>query len=117
MKTPQQSHPSYLHSALVQKLNPSRFPRMSGLMAAIVGFVLETRFSQTCIAEIVITSDGFLLARAEDEVVANHFVGSHADLTRNWNALIATAGLTTSEWIEATALFAAKIGFFGLATA
>lgn len=113
MKILQQSHSSHLHGALVQKLNPKRFPRMSELMAAVVGFVLDTRFSQPSIAEIVVTSDGFLLARAEDEVGANHFIGSHADLTRNWLALIAVAGLTTSEWIEATALFAAKIGYSG----
>ena len=78
-------------------------------MAAIVGFVLDRRFSKTAIAEIIVTSDGFLLARAEGEVGANHFIGSHAELMRNWLALIAAAGLTTHEWIEAAALFAANM--------
>ena len=90
---------------------------MSDLMAAIVGFVLDIRFSKTAITEIIVTSDGFLLARAEGEVGANHFIGSQADLTRNWLALLAAAGLTTHEWIEAAALFAAKIGYSGRAIA
>ena len=101
MKTLHQSHSPQLHSALAQKLHPNRFPGMSGLMAAIVGFVLDRRFSKTAITEIIVTSDGFLLARAEGEVGAHHFIGSHADLTRNWLALLAAAGLTTHEWIEA----------------
>src|SRR5438309_7631736 len=113
MKTPQQSHSPQLHNALAQKLDPNRFPRMSGLMAAVVGFVLGARFSNPSIAEIVVTSDGFVLARVHGEVGANHLIGRHADLARNWFGLMTAAGLTRQEWIEAAALFAAKIGYFG----
>ena len=113
MKTRQQSHPSPLRNALAQKLNPSRFAGMSEPMAAIVGFILDRHFVETTFAEIIVTSDGFLLARAEGAVGANHFIGRHADLVQNWLALIAAAGLTTHEWIEVAALFAAKIGYFG----
>ncbi len=117
MKTPHQSHSPQLYSALAQKLHPDRFPRMSDLMAAIVGFVIDKRFTKNAIAEIIVTSDGFLLARAEGEVGANYFIGTHADLTRDWNALLVAAGLTTPEWIEAAALFAAKVGYSGRAIA
>ena len=117
MKTPQQSHSPQLHSALAQKLDPNRFPHMSGLMAAIVGFVFDTRFSNPSIADIIVTSDGFALARVHGEIGANHLIGRHTDLARNWFGLMTAAGLTTAEWIEAAALFAAKIGFLGRETA
>ena len=113
MKTPQQSHSPQLHSALAQKLDPNRFPHMSGLMAAIVGFVFDTRFSNPSIADIIVTSDGFALARVHGEIGANHLIGRHTDLARNWFGLMTAAGLTTQEWIEAAALFASKIGYFG----
>jgi hypothetical protein len=49
---------------LNRKLNPSRFPHMSGLMAAIIGHILDVTFVNPAIGQIVITSDGFVLARA-----------------------------------------------------
>jgi hypothetical protein len=113
MKTRQQPHSPDLHGALAQKLHPNRFPRMPGVMAAVVGFVLGARFSNPSIVEIVVTSDGSVLARVHGEIGANHFIGRHEDLTRNWFVLMAAAGLTTQEWIEAAGLFAAKIGYFG----
>jgi hypothetical protein len=81
------------------------------------GFVIGERFTQPAIAEIVVTSDGLVLARTDGEASETHFIGSYADLLRNWLALIAIAGLTTRELIEAQTLFAAKIGFFGTETA
>ena len=113
MNAPQQSDSPHLNSALAEKLHPNRFPRMSGVMAAVVGFVVGARFSNPSIVEIVVTSDGFVLARVHGEIGANHFIGKHADLARNWFGLMTAAGLTTQEWIEAAALFASKIGYFG----
>lgn len=115
MKALQQFQSPQLHSALAHKLHPNRFPR--GVMAAIVGFVLDTRLSNPLIAEVVVTSDGFVLAWVHGEIGTNHLVGRHADLARNWFGLMAATGLTTQEWIEAAALFAAKIGYFGRAIA
>ena len=40
-------------------------------MAAIVGYILDERFSEPAISELVVTSDGFVLTQAEDEVGAN----------------------------------------------
>lgn len=113
MHTPQQYHLFHQHIALTQKLHPNRFPGMSTAMAAIVGFVIGERFTQPAIAEIVVTSDGLVLARTDGEASETHFIGTYADVLRNWLRLIAVAGLSASELTEAQALFAAKIGFFG----
>jgi len=113
MNTPLQFNSNHLQSALSEKLQPSRFPRMSSVMAGIVGFIVQAQFTDPEIAEIVVTSDGFVLARADGEVSANHFIGRYPDLLRNWLRLIAAAELTTRELIEAQAAFAAKIGFLG----
>ena len=82
-------------------------------MAGIVGFIVQAQFTDPEIAEIAVTSDGFVLVRADGEVSANHFIGSYPDLLRNWLRLITAAELSTRELIEAQAAFAAKIGFFG----
>lgn len=66
MNTPQQAKAS-LHYRLTQKLDPSRFPRMSGVMAALVGFVLDTAFVEPRIAEIFVSQDGIVLARPDGD--------------------------------------------------
>jgi len=53
---------------LIDKLRPDRFTAMSGRMAAIVGYILGERFADPAISELVVTSDGFVLAQAEGEV-------------------------------------------------
>jgi hypothetical protein len=82
-------------------------------MAAVLEFLLDAKLSSPSIAEIVITSDGFVLARGDDEVGANHLIGNYVDLLRNWLTLIVVAGLTARERCAAEALFAEKIGYFG----
>jgi len=52
-------------------------------MAAIVGYILGERFAGPAISELVVTSDGFVLALAEGEVGANDLIGEEADLNRN----------------------------------
>jgi hypothetical protein len=106
-----------VRNRLFHKLNPNRYPRMSSLMAAIVGYLLDVAFVSPAIAEIVVTSDGFVLARAEGEAGASQFIGDYSDLIRNWFGLLAVAGLTTVERREAEALFAAKVGYFGRTSA
>jgi len=102
-----------LFTTLVQKLHPKRFPRMSGRMAAIVAFLIDQQVTRPSVANIVVTSDGFVLAEVDDDVGSNHFVGTYADLVRNWLALVAVAGLTKQERLAAEALFALKIGYSG----
>jgi len=47
--------------------------------------------------ELVVTSDGFVLAEREGEVGANEMIGTEADLNRNLLDLITAAGLTDEE--------------------
>jgi hypothetical protein len=101
------------HYTLVQKLDPVNFPRMSGLMAAIVGYVLGVTFIEPRIVEIAVTTDGFVLARPEGDLGSPHYLGRYADLLRGWSRLVRASGLTQSERIEAECLFASKIGYFG----
>ena len=85
---------------LVAKLRPDRFTAMSGKMAAVVGYILEERFSDPAISELVVTSDGFVLAQAEGEVGADDMLGTEKDLNRNLLTLIQAAGLTPDEITE-----------------
>ena len=86
-----------MREALIDKLRPDRFTAMSGKMAAIVGYILDQRFSDPAISEIVVTSDGFVLAQTEGEVGANDMIGEEADLNRNLLSLIEAAGLSEEE--------------------
>jgi hypothetical protein len=67
---------------------------MSGRMAAIVGYILGEEWSKPRIVELVVTSDGWLLARNAGHVGFNVIVGTATDLERNWNNLMRAAGLT-----------------------
>jgi hypothetical protein len=86
---------------LVEKLHPRRFPGMSPKMTAIVGYILRKRWTRPSIAELVITSDGWLLARDEGQVTFDAIVGTAEDLERNWGNLLRAAGLTDDEQAEA----------------
>lgn len=66
-------------------------------MAAVVGYIVDEPFTAPAISELVVTSDGFVLAQAEGEVGANDMVGTEADLNRNLLTLIQAAGLTDDE--------------------
>jgi hypothetical protein len=82
---------------LVRKLHPSRYPGMSGLMAAIVGCILGRQFTEPAIAGLVLTCDGYVLAWHGDDIGCNQFIGSRSDLERNWEGLLDVAGLTDDE--------------------
>jgi Zn-dependent peptidase ImmA (M78 family)/DNA-binding XRE family transcriptional regulator len=87
-----------LRAGLIRKLDPRRFPGMSGKMAAIVGYVLEERFTEPAIAEIAVMSDGFVLAAREGDSGANELLGTRRDLDRNLVTLLtATPDLTEGE--------------------
>jgi len=86
-----------VQEALIDKLRPDRFTAMSGKMAAIVGYIVDERFSEPAISEMVVTSDGFVLAQTEGEVGANDLIGEEADLNRNLLTLIEAAGLSDEE--------------------
>lgn len=91
-----------------QLLHPKRFPGMSGMMAALVGHILGLKVTEPAIAELYVTSDSCVLARHEGDIGANDFIGSLADLERNWTGLLDAAGLTTMQRLEANAAFVLK---------
>jgi len=86
-----------MREVLIDKLRPDRYTAMSGMMAAIVGYILDQRFTDPAISELVVTSDGFVLAQSEGEVGANDMIGEEVDLNRNLLTLIEAAGLTQEE--------------------
>jgi hypothetical protein len=86
-----------MRDKLVAKLRPDRFTAVSGKMSAIVGYILDERFTEPAITEVVVTSDGFVLAQSEGEIGANDLIGTEADLNRNLLELIEAAGLTSAE--------------------
>ena len=86
---------------LVEALHPGRFPGMSGRMAAVVGYILDGRWTRPRIAELVVTSDGWALARNAGHLGFDTIVGTAADLERNWENLLRVAGLSSEEQQEA----------------
>ncbi len=96
-------------TSLSQKLNPTRFTAMSGVMAAMVGYLLGETFTAPAIAAIVVTTDRFILASHEGDIGYDNFIGSEANLRRNWENLIEAAGLTDEERSEATSLYNLRV--------
>jgi hypothetical protein len=84
---------------LAEKLDPRRFTAMSGKMAAILACILRTDrwVTQPAIAELIVTSDGGLLARHEGDIGANDFIGRVEELDSNLRRLVRVAGLTDAE--------------------
>ncbi|MBC8738543.1 hypothetical protein F6X40_17425 [Paraburkholderia sp. UCT31] len=99
-----------VQDSLKAKLNPQRFQQMSSKMAALVGFILNEEFTSPAIAEVSITSDGYVLAREGDDIGANAFLGAYADLESNFRRLVDVAGLTPEEAEEFSRLYREHVG-------
>ena len=95
-----------------EKLNPARFEGMTSKMAAIVGYICDETCTDPAINELVVTSDGFVLAEHVGEVGANDFIGQESDLLRNWNALLDAAGLSPEERTQAEAAYQSHVHSF-----
>ena len=50
-------------NTLKAALHPSRFPGMSTKMIAIVGYIIEGKVTSPAIEEMMVTSDGIIMAR------------------------------------------------------
>jgi hypothetical protein len=95
--------------SLTEKLNPSRFPGMSPMMAAIVGYVLGESFTNPEIAELTVSENENLVYIRKAGAVGFDGLQSLEDLRNNWNRLIDVAGLTPEERSEAVRLFNSKV--------
>ena len=101
-----------IFTSLHQKLNPARFPRMAPVMAALVGFIIGApQFATPAIDRVVVTADGFVLIGAED-AGGDEIFSTYTTLLRNWQNLIAAAGLTLAEHLAVECAFAQKIGLY-----
>src|ERR1035437_891888 len=94
---------------LKKKLNPSRFPGMSPMMAAVVGFVFGESYTDPEIAEITVSEAENLVYVRKVGSVGFDGLQSMEDLRNNWNRLLDVAGLTPEERKEAVRLFREKI--------
>lgn len=94
---------------LQEKLHPRLFPGMSPKMAAIVGYIIGARCTDPAIAELVVTADGFLLARQEGDIGCNDFLGDASDLERNWARLLECAKLDSTMRQKAQAAYDAAV--------
>lgn len=88
---------------LEEKLNPRRFSNMSSKMAALVGWILAEEYTNPSIAELVVTSDGYLMARITNDTGFNHLIGKMSDFEHNVNNLLScTPDLTDKDkaWVN-----------------
>jgi hypothetical protein len=98
-----------IHSNVVSKLDPQRFPNMSGFMMAIVGHILGEQFTTPELAEVCyVEAEDLVYFRREGEP---GFSGmeSLSDLRHNWNDLLDLSGLTPEERAYAEGLCASRI--------
>lgn len=86
--------------SIIKKLNPARFDGISPKMSAIVGCIVGKAFTTPVIAEFHISSDGFMLARHDNDIGFNDFIGSAEDFESNWTRLLDVAGLNKAERTE-----------------
>ena len=103
-----------LSAGLKRKLHPARYPNASGRMVALVNCILGHPWEWDVVTEpdlvqLVVTSDNFVLARAEGDCGHNHFIGDVEDLRRNWLELLKAAGLTPEEFAEAEAYYTRQV--------
>ena len=96
-------------STLKAKLKPTRFPGMSPLMAAIVGYVLRESYTTPEIAEITVGESDNLVYIRKAGAIGSQGIQSLTDLRDNWNHLLDAAGLTPEERKEAVALFYSRV--------
>ena len=113
--------------SLTDKLNPDNFTAlakskdlasaddciqsssMSGIMAAILGYILGETWSEPEIRELHVTADGFLLARRSGDIGCNDFIGGLGDWDANLRRLFEVAEVTTEEQQEFAELWQHKV--------
>jgi hypothetical protein len=94
---------------LKTKLRPSRFPGMSPMMAAIVGYVLGESYTDPEIAELTVSESENIVYIRKSGAFGFDGLQSLDDLRNNWNRLMDVAGLTPEERAEAVRLFNERV--------
>src|SRR5262249_32263390 len=101
---------STLQADLHRKLDPRKFYWITPTMSGIVGYVLGVPFGIPVIEELVVVYDGRVVVRPKGSAKTT-MLGRYDDLVREWKHLLANAGLTPLERMEADCLFARKVGY------
>jgi len=81
---------------LAEQLAPNKV-RVSPKFTAILGFILDQKWTDPAVAELCITSDGVLMARHEDELGMDHILGEKSDLVRNLEGVAQAVGMTRAD--------------------
>lgn len=89
--TPKQAR---LRLSAVRKLEPIR---TSGKFRAILAYLLDVTWTEPAITDLVITSDGGIVAQHEGDLGCNDFLGTETDLMRNLDGISKLARLTKPE--------------------
>ena len=86
--------PSHIRNACIRKLNTVK---VSEQFQAILGFILKTNWTTPRLAELVITADGRLLGRYDDQVPFEVFLGEVTDLIHGIHGVASVAGFDGDE--------------------
>lgn len=101
----QKKSKAILINELREILHPSRFTDMSGMMAAILGYILGVKWTEPAITGLSITSDGFLVSMS-------HFLGAASDLETNIRNLFEVVDLSPEHREVFNELFRDKVSDF-----
>ena len=71
---------------------------------------MERQYTTPTLAELVVTPDGHVLARPEDEPGPLAHIATEADLRANLRRLGMAAGLDDAEWAEYAGLVRRRLG-------
>lgn len=91
--------------SLKNKLHPNNFSNMSGKMAAIIGFIVDEKWTDPDIKWLSISNEGFVTSDSD-------FIGVFTDFIRNIYTLIRVSDLTVDENILFFSLLHNKIDNF-----
>lgn len=88
-----------IRSSVLEKLHPNRI-QLSAKFRALLGYLLDERWTNPYIVTLDITSDGFMNVWTSDG--QNGIEGGVGDLDRNIRGVAEVAGLTAEEtaWLE-----------------
>ena len=96
-------------SSLPTALNPHQFEDVPEPMAAFIGYVLDTRFTDPAIHDLMVTREGCVMVRLGSTLGSYQQLGSLIDLQRAWRKLLTAADLSPGERAEAEAAFAMRV--------
>jgi hypothetical protein len=94
-----------LRLSIIEQMHPARVGYgHDGKMCAIVACILGQDWTDPSIRALTVTSDGFLLASVGASL-ANDFIGTLSELSRNWQRLCDHCKLTPAERSVAGKMF------------